>query len=356
MINYLLKRKVPIIALLLALIVCFLATDNYVLGKDLANVQISNQNNEIPTIEKDLFNEVVNRIDTEASYIEQFSSLPREFIISISAMNYIQSHLSPYIYGALRKSGNNPNNIEDAIRKGAGLCGLQAELFMKTLEEFGIKTRAVQIYSIDRSGGKNHITTEVWFNNKWNFFDITYGTIFRDPDGDIFELMSFEEILNTKDYVDYAIINKTSPINILTKDFNYISSTTKDIIISGSGTIRLEPVKQNELLVFSLTNLPNTIGQFLFSLESNMACLDYHLKGIEDVNEIILDIKALGGSGNILLKAKGKNISKDLLEVEKGPFSIDVSDMDLSEGLNISVAPKKDGEHSYIVLNKITAR
>jgi len=81
--------------------------------------------------------------------------------------NYMSSLISPLIYG----SGLNAVVSPDAIlEKPYAACSQQSNVFMTLLKKKGYKYRSV-IFDSGTSKYGRHYTCEIWFNNKWNFFD-----------------------------------------------------------------------------------------------------------------------------------------------------------------------------------------
>lgn len=234
--------------------------------------------------------DLASRIEKEAKYSHgDYSTYrpmdwPLEFNLALSAMNYTSQNISPLIYGYnYVTSGKSNYSVDEAIKEGAGLCGTQVAVFAELMKELGIPLRTIQLYQIDRPNGSNHIFAEVFYLNQWHMFDITYAAFFRKEEARPYEVMSFQEILNCNNYMDYAVINQSCLLNQRSQIngnnvLDYIESPNKDIIISGSGTINLTPYIEQGRYAYSMANVPNYVGRNIFSYTNQVAEMKYHLK------------------------------------------------------------------------------
>jgi len=308
--------------------------------------------------------ETVNtlRIETNCAYDDVIklrkqssTELPKEFFQAVSIMNWVQTNISPFIWQDIYlKEARSISTLEDSLRYGAGECGGQVLVYCKIAKELGLKTRTIQIYSISKTNESNHITVEVWFNNKWNFFDITNGTFFRKQNSKIFEVMSFDEVQNVSNPFVYAISNRASLIfqrqGLEEKNpIDYIISPSKDIIVSGMGVINFEPIKNQCFL----GGRPNYIGKTWFEYSDSIGEISYKIKNINDKKVLKLNIEAIGGmNGKLVVKAKEKIIKVDLKYPQKGLMKIDISKLDLSNG--ITLYTESELKIFYVVFKSIS--
>jgi|CXWL01.1.fsa_nt_gi hypothetical protein len=81
--------------------------------------------------------------------------------------NYMSLLISPLIYGSSLNAIVNPDDI---LEKPFASCSQQVNVFMTLLRNKGYKYRHVIFDSGTKQYG-NHYTCEIWFNEKWNYFD-----------------------------------------------------------------------------------------------------------------------------------------------------------------------------------------
>ena len=189
---------------------------------------------------------------------------------ALEALNLIQSKASTgrqglymRLFGAKQISSS---NARICITEKRGLCGNHADLMKKVLSYADIPVRSILIYyySAQNKARTNHAATEVLIENKWRFFDISWGSIWVTNPSNLASLQSFESI--TKAYAVGSPIFRLS--NKLNSWFQLQYSTGQDpfyylnasqdlfgVIYDDEGTITFSPDTD-----LGFQHLPNYVG------------------------------------------------------------------------------------------------
>src|ERR1019366_4115213 len=89
-------------------------------------------------------------VTAEAESWGKESGLAPEYLYALSAMNHVQTNLSPGNYDGLAKSGQIPRlmTAEMCLQSGAGLCGSHVDAFERILDrcKIPVKRRTVEFY------------------------------------------------------------------------------------------------------------------------------------------------------------------------------------------------------------------
>jgi len=81
---------------------------------------------------------------------------------------------------------------EELIKKGERFCERVSRLMVSLCEVAGIPGRIV-------FHSRGHITSEIWLDGKWSYFDPRYGVFFTDSSG---KIMSVDEIVANPNAID----------------------------------------------------------------------------------------------------------------------------------------------------------
>jgi hypothetical protein len=81
-------------------------------------------------------------------------------------------------------------NVWSWYAERQGLCGWRTEIFIEMLKLVNIPAKMFNMYDFPFSPD-GHTCVQVWYDNSWHFFDVTYAGVFMDGD----KVMSFEEIV-----------------------------------------------------------------------------------------------------------------------------------------------------------------
>lgn len=286
---------------------------------------------------------------------------PIEYFKALETMSFVHLQVNPYIWQYIYETtGEQVIGAEQGLYKHAGLCGNQGLVFVELMQAQNVPTRTIQVYSIDAINGNNHVMAEVYFNNKWNLFDVTYATFFRQSSGVLqHELLSFEEVCQTANYNDISVANCSSSVYQMLKRikgdvYPWAHSTTKDVVISGIGTIHLKELNGS----YSLANIPNYIGKYWNLYDKNYGDIRYHLNTVSG-SKIYLNIAGIGISdysdGILTLETKNNTQEITIPYNFTGVKEIDLSGLDLSEGVSLSLHPS-GGNIFYAVFSSITTQ
>jgi hypothetical protein len=289
-----------------------------------------------------------------------------QYLTTLSAMNYVQSHLSPYVYGYLAKTNPQkiPSQTGNALVAGAGICGNQVQAFIDLLRILGLKTRPVEFYYKNSNGNRlSHIAAEVFFNNKWNYIDVTFGTFFRKKNTEYHNLLSINEILKLDDWRNYAITNQANLIfqvhsQAEATNLDYLTVKEKDIVLNGRGTIRPDSITRNGVTQYFLKDVPLHFGIFIAS-SGDLGDLKYSLNQInKHQKELFLNIKAKACSlGKIKLSTQSNNQLVDISNVEAGQVKFNIVSLVKSESpILLEAIPSNKDQPCYLTFDTIEIR
>lgn len=113
--------------------------------------------------------------------------------LAIATMNELMTfELAP-----ADKDGPTYENISNAVwTQKRGICGDRAIAMIMRMRENGIPARIVGIFGISAYGvdcHASHAACEVYFENRWHYFDPTYGVYFQAFGSSI--ILSFRDVL-----------------------------------------------------------------------------------------------------------------------------------------------------------------
>ncbi|MHB8073338.1 transglutaminase domain-containing protein [Desulfosporosinus fructosivorans] len=93
-------------------------------------------------------------------------------------------------------------NIYLSYASRIGLCNARAELFVKMLSYQNITAKVFNMYNFGEVGG-GHSCDQVYYNEQWHFFDVTYAGIFM-KNGNV---LSWDEIKsNPQDAINHMVV------------------------------------------------------------------------------------------------------------------------------------------------------
>jgi hypothetical protein len=130
----------------------------------------------------------------EVAYLEHrvadTTLLAREYLLAVSAMNYVVGRVTAPAYGYRRDisrealpEGGPPDVIaRRALSMQAGICGHAAHTMMAILSRVGVRSRQVQMYySTPRARQNGHVAVEVYYDDGWRYLDPTWGSMYVQP-------------------------------------------------------------------------------------------------------------------------------------------------------------------------------
>lgn len=173
-------------------------------------------------------------------------------------MNHVQSRVSPLNYSNLAKQGRPlPSNAEQYLATKAGICGGQVMTFREILDRLHVRNRPVEFYMRGRTRAENHshIGAEVFYADKWHFFDITWGTYYQRHDRAnkrVDDVLSVRDVLAAENAKALAVANHSDlwfqqwTANGL-DPFDYLSAKQMDLVVGRGGVITLRPDTDVEL-------------------------------------------------------------------------------------------------------------
>jgi len=221
-----------------------------------------------------LLDRAARLVNAEATFWGNSPDVAREYILALSAMDYVLSHVRAINFSALKRTGTLPNKItaEIALELEAGICCHHVTVFLEIMKraDVGVPVRAVEFWLHDepRDQNRSHVVAEVFYRNKWRLFDVTAGTYFLESvTSSRDELLSAEEVRSLarrgEKWRELAVTNETGHWYQATTAFNcdpfdYLAWHDSDVLFGVAGTISLRP--NRERTEFSFDSVPNTVG------------------------------------------------------------------------------------------------
>jgi hypothetical protein len=211
-----------------------------------------------------LLEEAIAFIRSEALYASA-TGAQAEYLLALSALNYIQSRISPYRYHELPVTERQADP-EQALAAQAGICGHQVNAFLEIGRRLGLVTRPIEIYFRSARGRESHVGAEVFWEAEWRYFDVTWGSFFREPEGEPSAVLSFAEVAARPDRGRLAITNSANLVfqaylHAGLEPFAYIGdSGNRIVIVDGHGTVEPDAEHHGGKVAYSLAGMPNFVG------------------------------------------------------------------------------------------------
>ena len=218
---------------------------------------------------------------------------------AIEAMNLVQIIAGSGRYAYLQStqrdfSVSSMSQQADLLNKGYGICANHQYLFIEILRRIGLEARPVDFFYLTEKGErKNHAAAEVKINNKWIYFDVTWGSFWLGTANDLSTLMSLEDIRQGKGIRVggngnswYLYCTHKSRHSELRDPFNYLYAKNLHILRNKGGVITII----FKYGVFDFTDIPNYFGKS----EGNDP-LKIRLEGDFKPSEAVLEISGVGG-------------------------------------------------------------
>ncbi|MCH7547203.1 MAG: transglutaminase domain-containing protein [Planctomycetes bacterium] len=312
------------------------------------------------------FDQAIDFIEGEAEWMaSRFGvGLPREFWYATSSMNFAQSRLRPARYSRIKHTtGDLPKSSEECLELGAGICGDQIAFFIKCMDRFDVEMRRVEFYN--RRQPANHVVAEVFYDGKWRLFDVTWGTVYRESDAGIAELMSAEDLFQADNPRALAFTNSTDiwfqlyPHYYEVDPLGYLSWPEKDVITGGAGTINLDPeeASKTNTLRYVPSDRPNYFGSSRPSELENLGSLTCALGDVgPNNNSMTIDIIGFAGRGAMRVQGRQGSLSVPFDELEPGLNEIDLSTIQSDGELLLTTEASGEDGIAYVVFRSIELR
>ena len=197
-------------------------------------------------------------------------SVSADFFISLATANFVQSRLSSLNYSRRATAGQKlPTSVEECLQMNAGICGNHVATFLEIASRLELRVRPVEFYFRGERPDTNHshICAEVFYNNRWRLFDITWGTFFRRPGSGLDDLAGIEELRGNRMSPAWAITNQSDLWYQQWKatgldPLEYLNHSRVDILRGRNGTIHLEAADRNATsAVYQPRHQPNFVGR-----------------------------------------------------------------------------------------------
>jgi hypothetical protein len=261
---------------------------------------------------------------------------------SIEAANFVRVNLSSarYSYLATVARQQLPLGSQQCLEEGAGICGNHVQAFLDIMSALGIKARSIQFYYWSRGRRNSHIAAEVYFLEKWNYFDVTWGFALplkqRLRFADITALQEFYQEDGLYNNFDaWAIVQNYWNLNSL----EYMSIGTADVIVDGIGTVNVH-VPDSAVFEETFGDIPNYVGDN--QADGKHAKFELHFHSSE-AKQATFEI-----SGSAGCDAKGDRLILDNQEhpIRQGPVTFELA----SPGAVLST--RSEADVCYVVFSK----
>ena len=318
------------------------------------NVAISSdlcaQDDTLGSKTKQLLNEIRNEVDQLS---ERSPNVDRAYIASISIMNHVQRIVSPLQYSVLKTSGaDTPKTVEECLEAKAGICGNQVACFLELAKHLKLRARPVEFYLHGKKPKENtsHICAEVYYDQAWRFFDVTWGTYFM-MDGKAASIDAVRESPTVARRA--AVTNETdqwflhwrrSGLDPLT----YVDHKFVDILRGRNGVIRL---RGNEF-VYLPTHQPTFIG--LNSLSSDYGPVRIELLDVHaEVSRIIIQVSGYAGTGELVIAQRGNKLAHPITELKIGENEFVLPYKVAAGELEVKMKATNPAKIGYVVYSRI---
>jgi hypothetical protein len=281
------------------------------------------------------------------------------YLLTLSALNQVQSRLSPGRYRLLQKQGMAPSGTEQCLRLSAGICGNQAQALIDVMRQLGRGARPVGFYFNSASGTVlNHAGMEASWGGLWHYVDVTHGAVFRRPGSAGHALLSISEILSAPNPKSLAVVNNPKLEFQMTSEFgdsplDYLTSDP-DVMVDGDGVVRLRGVKDGDWLRFQLVGVPSYVGSVPAS-NGGYGWLTLRLLIDEPIGSLEMLVTEVTDAAGVVGNLR---VTSDLGDWE-APISTDISTVELpvrsSPGL-VEVSILATTKPCCVVYKAISAR
>lgn len=145
---------------------------------------------------------IAERLKLEAATFEahQYGDQDRlahpDYVIALNGLKYINTLVSPALRLWAPPEIQSLSDARRILASGVGICGQQADVYMALMDACGVKSRIVQICTRTKDVVGSHVACEVFVDGKWRYVDVSFASVVS-VDGNIFNLMSLEEILGS---------------------------------------------------------------------------------------------------------------------------------------------------------------
>ena len=299
---------------------------------------------------KQLLNEIRNEVDQLS---ERSPNIDRAYIASISIMNHVQRIVSPLQYSVLKTTGEDiPKTVEECLEAKAGICGNQVACFLELANHLKLRARPVEFYLHGKTPKENtsHICAEVYYDQAWRFFDVTWGTYFM-MDGKAASIDAVRESPTVARQA--AVTNETdqwflhwrrSGLDPLT----YVDHKFVDILRGRNGVIRL---RGNEF-VYLPTHQPTFIG--LNSLSSDYGPVRIELLDVHaGVSRVIIQVSGYAGTGELVIEQRGNKMAYPITELKIGENEFVLPYKVAAGELEVKMKATNPAKIGYVVYSRI---
>jgi hypothetical protein len=308
--------------------------------------------------------QAVEHIRRQAEHMARGNSkVAPEFFSSLAAANYVQSRLSSLNYSILGSSKQKlPTNVEECLKKKAGICGNHVATFLEISRRLGLRARPVEFYFHGTDPGKNHshICAEVFYGGRWRLFDITWGTYFAKPQGAPDDLADVVGLRANRDRRSWAITNqsdlwyqqwKASGLDPL----EYLDDQKMDILRGRRGTIHLRVSgREGGREEFRPVHQPNFFGRN--QLDRDFGPLVIRLeKPAGMATALHLDVLGKAGRGSLLVTVGKQRHMVPFDDIKSGKTLTTKFTRPIGrQPVTLQAISEKPGGIAYVVFRTIT--
>ena len=309
---------------------------------------------ESPTKETDRF---VSDIQSRVAHLSQRSeTLPKEFVTAVAIMNGVQARLSSLNYAILKQQGKpTPNTTEECLALRAGICGNHIAAFLTVAGQLGLRARPVEFYIAGPSPAQNasHICVEVYYNQRWHLFDVTWGTYFVFQNN----VAAIDQIRKSGTTSrDWAVTNESDLWYLQWKDAGhdplvYVDHTHVDILRGRKGTIRLRPNQQT----YTPVQQPNFVG--LNTKKQDYGAIRVQLPDAAvESNTVELEVLGKAGNGTVVLSSGEQQTRLPMSALNVGTNVIKLHQPTREPGIMVSIDVDPAIGVGYVVYSSIQVK
>ncbi|MFL2871446.1 MAG: transglutaminase domain-containing protein [Pirellulaceae bacterium] len=299
---------------------------------------------------KQLLNEIRNEVDQLGN---RSPNVDRAYIAAISIMNHVQRIVSPLQYSVLKTIGEDtPKTVEECLEAKAGICGNQVACFLELAKHLKLRARPVEFYLHGKTPKENtsHICAEVYYDQAWRIFDVTWGTYFQ-MDG---KAASIDAVRESPTVARQAAVTNETDQWFLhwhragLDPLTYVDHKFVDILRGRNGLIRL---RGNEF-VYLPTHQPTFIG--LNSLSSDYGPVRIELLDVQaEVSRVIIQVSGHAGTGELVIQQSGNKMAYPITGLKIGENELVLPYKVAAGVLEVKIKATNPAKIGYVVYSRI---
>lgn len=319
--------------------------------------------------------EAVAFIRRDAAFAAQERSFQgessRQYLTALATMNYVQSRVSSTQYGYLAKWSPKqvPTTDQACLTSGAGICGNQVSVFLNLAKRLDLRARSVEFYwKSPRGVPSSHVAAEVEVGDRWEFFDVTWGTVYKRDAArsrGSLEALSIAELMALPNPRAYRITNESvlayqCMVAAGFDAFEYLDHA-KSVIVGKEGVIHssLDDDVATGVSRFVPAELPAYVGVAADYSTGHLGNLALELSSPRAVRSVTMKTTAAicvrGGQLQVVQGASSASVPLKTGAAEELALTLDETEQTASP-LTLRVQARDQTEPCYVAFSEIVAR